>query len=53
MVRDTSHPLTAGQPVTLTDTGRAALTGPRSPKVPGAAPVPRPGTWPVATPARR
>jgi hypothetical protein len=53
VVRDTSHPVTAGQPVTLTDTGRAALTGPRSPKAPGTAPVPRPGTWPAATPARR
>ncbi|MYT96592.1 MULTISPECIES: hypothetical protein [unclassified Streptomyces] len=53
VVRDTSHPVTAGQPVTLTDTGRAALTAPRSPKAPGTAPVPRPGTWPAATPARR
>lgn len=53
VVRDTSHPVTAGQPVTLTDTGRAALTAPRSPKAPGTAPVPRPGTWPAATPGRR
>ncbi|PKV84290.1 hypothetical protein [Streptomyces sp. TLI_146] len=53
VVRDTSHPVTAGQPVTLTDTGRAALTAPRPATTPGAAPAPRPGTWPAATPARR
>ncbi|ALO96716.1 hypothetical protein SHL15_5652 [Streptomyces hygroscopicus subsp. limoneus] len=53
VVRDTSDPVTAGQPVTLTDTGRAALTAPRSPKAPSTAPVPRPGTWPAATPTRR
>ncbi|AZM56358.1 hypothetical protein DMA15_30335 [Streptomyces sp. WAC 01529] len=53
VVRDTSRPVTAGQPVTLTDTGRAAVTAPRLPKVPGAVPAPRPGTWPAATPARR
>ncbi|WP_343041752.1 hypothetical protein [Streptomyces typhae] len=53
VVRDTSHPVTAGQPVTLTDAGRTALTTPRSPKVPVAAPARRPGTWPAATPARR
>ncbi|MEV6723528.1 hypothetical protein AB0M94_21635 [Streptomyces xanthochromogenes] len=51
--RDTSHHVTAGQPVTLTDTGRAALTAPRSTSAPGTAPVPRPGTWPAAAPARR
>ncbi|MEV5979625.1 hypothetical protein [Streptomyces sp. NPDC052114] len=53
VVRDTSHPVTAGQPVTLTDTGRKALTAPRSSPAPGAAPVPRPGTWPAPAPARR
>ncbi|MEV0259394.1 hypothetical protein AB0H82_34720 [Streptomyces sp. NPDC050732] len=53
VVRDTSRPVTAGQPVTLTDTGRASLTAPRSSKAPGAAPVPRPGTWPAAIPVRR
>lgn len=55
VARDTSHPLIAGQPVTLTDTGRAALTVPRSAKAPGAAPAPRPGTWPTpgAASARR
>ncbi|WP_241777900.1 hypothetical protein [Streptomyces sp. CT34] len=52
-VRDTSHPLTAGQPVTLTDTGRTALTAPRSAKAPGAVPAPRPGSWPTASTARR
>lgn len=53
VVRDTSHPVTAGQPVTLTDTGRAVLTTPRSAKAPDATPVPRPGTWPSASPTRR
>jgi hypothetical protein len=53
VVRDTSRPVTAGQPVTLTDTGRAAVTTPRLPEVPGAVPAPRPGTWPTAAPARR
>lgn len=27
--RDTAHPVQAGQPVALTDAGRAALTAPR------------------------
>lgn len=55
VVRDTSHPVTAGQPVTLTDTGRAALTAPRSAKAPGAVPAStsRPGSWPAATPGLR
>ncbi|MEU9246601.1 hypothetical protein [Streptomyces sp. NPDC048385] len=44
--RDTSHPLHAGQPVALTDTGRAALADSRRPS-PAAAPTsPRPGAWP-------
>ncbi|WP_181786080.1 hypothetical protein [Streptomyces phytophilus] len=53
VARDTTHPLHAGQPVTLTDTGRAALLAARrppttSPPKPGARPVTRP-----STPARR
>ncbi|MER7932961.1 MULTISPECIES: hypothetical protein [unclassified Streptomyces] len=53
VVRDTGHPVHAGQPVTLTDTGRAALVAARrtpatkAPKVPA-----RPGTSP-STPAHR
>ena len=53
VIRDISHPVTAGQPITLTDTGRAALTAPRSAQAPDVAPVPRPGVWPSASPARR
>ncbi|WSQ12919.1 hypothetical protein OG604_36995 [Streptomyces sp. NBC_01231] len=48
---DTSHPLHAGQPVALTDAGRAALAGSHRPS-PAAAPTnPRPGAWP--SPAAR
>ncbi|MER5786412.1 hypothetical protein ABT104_32570, partial [Streptomyces mobaraensis] len=47
--RDTSHPVHAGQPVTLTDAGRAALSGSRRTNQP-AAPAPRAGAWPQ-TPA--
>ncbi|MEU5833043.1 hypothetical protein ABZ820_05035 [Streptomyces diacarni] len=50
---DTSHPLHAGQPVTLTAAGRAALADTRRPDPP---PVPktaaRPGAWP-STPVHR
>lgn len=46
--RDADHPVEAGQPVTLTEVGRTALTGSRS-RQPATAPVPpRPGTWPTA-----
>ncbi|MEU5162323.1 hypothetical protein AB0G74_22335 [Streptomyces sp. NPDC020875] len=48
---DTTHSLHAGQPVTLTDAGRAVLSAPRPPAPPPAAPSPRAGTWP--TPAAR
>ncbi|MGW7005903.1 hypothetical protein ACWGCW_24630 [Streptomyces sp. NPDC054933] len=51
--RDTGHPVHAGQPVALTDTGRAALVAARRPKTteaPKAAA--RPGAWP-ATPTHR
>jgi DNA-binding MarR family transcriptional regulator len=53
IVRDTSHPVHAGQPVSLTDAGRAALLdarrtptihAPQSPARPGASP---------STPAKR
>ncbi|MFJ3656541.1 hypothetical protein ACIPPR_24955 [Streptomyces nigra] len=53
VVRDTDHPVRAGQPVALTDAGRAALFAARrtpttqAPKVPA-----RPGTSP-STPAQR
>ncbi|MEU9411647.1 hypothetical protein AB0E08_38950 [Streptomyces sp. NPDC048281] len=54
VVRDTGHPVHAGQPVTLTDTGRAALFAARrtsttqAPKAPA-----RPGTSPSAPAQRR
>ncbi|MBC2878080.1 MULTISPECIES: hypothetical protein [Streptomyces] len=44
--RDTSHPVHAGQPVTLTDAGRAALPGSRRTSPP-AVPGRRAGAWPV------
>ena len=53
VVRDTGHPVHAGQPVALTDAGRAALFAARraltmqTPRVPA-----RPGTSP-STPAQR
>ncbi|WP_416520221.1 hypothetical protein [Streptomyces achromogenes] len=50
---DTSHPVHAGQPVSLTDTGRVALAASRRPQT-AQAPLPaqRPGAWP-STPAQR
>lgn len=45
--RDTSHPLHAGQPVTLTGAGREALSAPRRPAPPSTAPVQRAGAWPA------
>lgn len=54
VARDTSHPVHAGQPVTLTDAGRAALVAarrrPTTPLVPK--PPARPGAWP-STPTQR
>lgn len=50
--RDIRHPVHAGQPVALTDAGRAALFAARRPpttQVPK--PLARPGAWP-STPAR-
>ncbi|WP_405591713.1 hypothetical protein [Streptomyces sp. NBC_01092] len=38
--RDTAHPVQAGQPVTLTDAGRAVLTAPRRAGPPGTTPAP-------------
>ncbi|WP_282697843.1 hypothetical protein [Streptomyces sp. CC208A] len=49
--RDTTHPLHAGQPVTLTDAGRAALTIRPSSRV-ASRPAPRPGAWPGAAHTR-
>jgi hypothetical protein len=48
--RDTSHPVRAGQPVTLTAAGRAALTAPRPAGPPGTTPPPPPAA--SAVPAR-
>ncbi|KPC62641.1 hypothetical protein [Streptomyces chattanoogensis] len=53
VVRDTSHPVHAGQPVTLTDTGRTVLATPHSARPPATAPVLRPGAWPAPSHARR
>ncbi|KUN02134.1 hypothetical protein AQI95_29120 [Streptomyces yokosukanensis] len=51
---DTSHSAQAGQPVTLTEAGRAALTTARPRKPAGAAkPAPRPGAWPSPSAHRR
>ncbi|MFK0120069.1 hypothetical protein [Streptomyces sp. NPDC090994] len=51
---DTSHPVHAGQPVTLTDAGRAALTARRRPQPnPAPTPGPRPGAWPARPAPRR
>ncbi|WP_411150603.1 hypothetical protein [Streptomyces sp. A30] len=53
VVRDDAHPLHAGQPVTLTDTGRALLAAPHRPATPTAPPAQRPGTWPASSAPRR
>ncbi|AUH40509.1 hypothetical protein [Streptomyces sp. CMB-StM0423] len=50
VARDTSRPLNAGQPITLTDTGRAALLAARRP--PTTSP-PKPGPWPSSAAHRR
>ncbi|MEI5100929.1 hypothetical protein RB200_23315 [Streptomyces sp. PmtG] len=52
VARDTAHPVIAGQPVTLTDTGRAALTYSHSAKTPTTPPAHRPGAWPTPAPSR-
>ncbi|MFE4664557.1 hypothetical protein ACFRI7_11675 [Streptomyces sp. NPDC056716] len=51
VIRDTSHPLHAGQPVTLTAAGRTALAAAHRPPPPATAPAQRAGAWPV-TPSR-
>ncbi|GGZ40636.1 hypothetical protein [Streptomyces poonensis] len=51
--RDTSHPLHAGQPVALTNVGRAALTGSRQASTAASPATVRPGTWPAAARPRR
>ncbi|MGW6393130.1 hypothetical protein ACWFR1_22060 [Streptomyces sp. NPDC055103] len=50
--RDESPPLHAGQPVTLTDAGRAALTARPADRV-AASPASRPGSWPATARPRR
>ncbi|MFF4859879.1 hypothetical protein ACFY2N_33930 [Streptomyces rubiginosohelvolus] len=51
--RDSSHPVQAGQPVTLTDAGRAVLTSPRRAGAPGTVPGPLPPALPAVSPTRR
>ncbi|MFD9224900.1 hypothetical protein ACFWDI_33995 [Streptomyces sp. NPDC060064] len=51
--RDTAHPVQGGQPVTLTDAGRAALTAPRRAGPPGTTPVPLPPAFPAVSRTRR
>ncbi|MBB4984176.1 hypothetical protein [Streptomyces nymphaeiformis] len=55
IVRDASHPLHAGQPVALTDAGRAALFAARRPPTTTQVPKPpaRPGAWPSTLGRRR
>lgn len=52
VVRDTSRPLHAGQPVSLTESGRTTVTGTARPSV-SAAPAPRVGSWPAPSPRSR
>ncbi|MEU9445824.1 hypothetical protein AB0D42_34115 [Streptomyces sp. NPDC048304] len=49
---DTSHPVHAGQPVSLTDAGRAALAANRR-TTHASLPTARPGAWPAAPAQRR
>lgn len=50
--RDASHPVHAGQPIALSDAGRAALADSRT-SAPSAAPASaRPGAWPTAASRR-
>ncbi|MCX5278403.1 hypothetical protein [Streptomyces virginiae] len=51
VARDASHPLHAGQPISLTDIGRITLTGTPRPPAATATPASRAGAWPAA-PAR-
>ncbi|MGW2721099.1 hypothetical protein [Streptomyces sp. NPDC001492] len=51
--RDRAHPVQAGQPVALTDAGRAALTVPRRAGPPGTTPVPLPPALTAVSRTRR
>lgn len=51
--RDTAHPVQAGQPVTLTDAGRAVLTAPRRAGPPGAIPAALPPAFSAVSRTRR
>ncbi|MFI2204646.1 hypothetical protein ACH47Z_28440 [Streptomyces sp. NPDC020192] len=51
--RDTSHPVHAGQPVTLTDAGRAVLAAPRRAGPPGTTPSPVMPVAPTGSRPRR
>lgn len=51
--RDASHPVHAGQPVALTDAGRAALAGRRRTSTTALPASARPGAWPGAAGRRR
>ncbi|MFI0119868.1 hypothetical protein [Streptomyces globisporus] len=51
--RDSSHPVQSGQPVTLTDAGRAVLTSPRRAGAPGTAPALLPPAFPAVSRPRR
>jgi hypothetical protein len=53
VVRDDSHPLHAGQPVTLTDAGRTLLASPQPPGPPTVPSVRRAGAWPAPSAPRR
>ncbi|MEU4949888.1 hypothetical protein [Streptomyces lavendulae] len=46
VARDTSHPVHAGVPLTLTEAGRATLTGTPRSAAPGPSPAVRAGAWP-------
>ncbi|AJT62500.1 hypothetical protein T261_0811 [Streptomyces lydicus] len=50
--RDTSHPVHAGQPITLTEAGRAVLAGQRPAGPPGTTPAPMPAPGAQAALAR-
>ncbi|MFF0740570.1 hypothetical protein ACFYVL_09225 [Streptomyces sp. NPDC004111] len=51
--RDTTHPVEAGQPVALTEQGRAALVRRPPPSRAAVPPASRPGLWPVSVHPRR
>jgi hypothetical protein len=48
VTRDETHPVHAGQRVTVTDAGRQALTTPRTPVSTVTPPAPAAGAWPAA-----